>query len=114
MKSLRANSRKPTHPGAILREDLLPELPFSQVELAKRLRISRHQLSNLLHERRRVTPDLAIRLARFFATTAHSWLQMQQAVDLWELEHQNQQEYELIQQYVSPDHHGERMDKQLV
>lgn len=104
MKSLRATTRKPTHPGAILREDILPELPFSQVELANRLRISRRLLSDLLHERRRVTPDLAIRLARFFGTTANSWLQMQQAVDVWELEHQKQTEYELIQQYVSSQH----------
>lgn len=109
MKSLRATTRKPTHPGAILREDLLPELPFSQVELANRLRISRRVLSDLLHERRRVTPDLAIRLARFFGTTANSWLQMQQAVDVWELEHQNQPEYELIQQYGSPQTGGYRL-----
>lgn len=112
MKSLRANTRKPTHPGAILREDILPELPFSQVELANRLRISPRRLSNLLHERCRVTPDLAIRLARFFATTAHSWLQMQQAVDIWELEHQKLREYELIQQYVSPQSGVGRMDRQ--
>lgn len=102
MESLRAKTRKPTHPGAILREDILPELGLSRCEFAKRLGISSRMLSDLLHERRSLTPDIAIRLGRCLGTTARSWLNMQQAVDLWELEHQHQDEYDLIKKVAHP------------
>jgi antitoxin HigA-1 len=98
MKSLRAKARKPTHPGAILREDVLPELHLTQTEFAKQLHLSRHIVSEIIHERRAITPDIAIRLARFLGTTASSWLNMQQAVDLWELEQNRKEEYDLIPQ----------------
>ena len=52
MNSLRAKKRKPTHPGEILREDILPELGISQGEFAKHLRVSRRTISEILHERR--------------------------------------------------------------
>ncbi|BAP56299.1 XRE family transcriptional regulator [Thioploca ingrica] len=98
MKSLRAKARKPTHPGAILREDVLPELHLTQTEFAKQLHLSRYVVSEIIHERRAITPDIAIRLARFLGTTASSWLNMQQAVDLWELEQHRKEEYDLIPQ----------------
>ncbi len=73
------------HPGAILREDVLPALSITQGELAKRLGVSRLTVSELLREKRAVSPDMALRLARLLNTTPESWLNMQQAVDLWEL-----------------------------
>jgi addiction module HigA family antidote len=75
--------RRPTHPGAILREDILPEMAVTQAELARRLGVSRRTVSELIHERRPVTTDMAHRLARVFDTTPESWLRMQEAVDLW-------------------------------
>jgi len=51
MKSLRNPNRKPTHPGAVLREDVLPELGWTQGELANRLMVSRQTVSDLLHEK---------------------------------------------------------------
>ncbi len=77
--------RRPTHPGEVLREDVLPALGITQGELAKRLGVSRLTVSELLREKRAVSPDMALRLARLLDTTAESWLGMQQAVDLWEL-----------------------------
>jgi len=85
MKTLRDPKRRPTHPGAILREDVLPALDITQGELAKRLGVSRLTVSELLREKRAVSPDMALRLARLLNTTPESWLNMQQAVDLWEL-----------------------------
>lgn len=96
--SLRAKSRKPTHPGAILREDVLPSLDISQTELADRLGVSRRTVSQILHEHRPLTPDMAIRLAHFLGTTPESWLNMQQALDVWELERKNAKVYEQIEQ----------------
>ncbi|MDM7322454.1 MAG: HigA family addiction module antitoxin [Gammaproteobacteria bacterium] len=82
--SLRDPNRKPTHPGAILREDILPALGMTQTELARRLHVSRLTVSELLHEKRRLSPELAIRLGKLMGTSAESWLAMQAALDLWE------------------------------
>ena len=86
MKSLRDPKRKPTHPGEVLREDLLPALKMSQSELAKRLGVSRLSVSELLLEKRAMSPDMAVRISRLTNTIPDSWLRMQAAVDLWELE----------------------------
>jgi addiction module HigA family antidote len=84
MKSLRNPNRKPTHPGAVLREDVLPELGWTQAEFASRLKVSRQTVSQLLHEDKAVTAEMAIRLSGAVGGTPESWLSMQQAVDLWE------------------------------
>ena len=86
MKSMRDPKRKPTHPGEILREDVLPALRMTQGELAKRPGVSRLSVSDLLHGKRSLSADLAVRIGRLTNTTAESWLRMQSAVDLWELE----------------------------
>ncbi len=88
MKTLRDPKRKPTHPGEILREDILPALNMTQAELARRLGVSRLSVSELLHEKRALSPDMAIRIATLTNTTPESWLRMQQALDLWELKQQ--------------------------
>ena len=86
MKSLRNPNRKPTHPGALLREDVLPELGWTQGELAKRLMVSRQTVSDLLHEKKSVTAEMAIRIARTVGGSPESWLRMQEALDLWNAE----------------------------
>ena len=86
MKSLRDPKRKPTHPGELLREDVLPVLKMSQSELAKRLGVSRLSVSELLLEKRAMSPDMAVRVGRLTNTTPDSWLRMQTALDLWALE----------------------------
>lgn len=85
MKSMRDPKRRPTHPGEVLREDVLPALDMTQTELARRLGVSRLSVSELLLEKRALTPDMAIRIGTLTNTTPESWLRMQEAVDLWEL-----------------------------
>ena len=84
-KSLRNPNRRPTHPGAILREDVLPAIDMTQAELARRLDVSRLTVSDLLHERRALSVEMAARLGRLLGTSPESWLAMQNAVDLWEI-----------------------------
>ena len=98
MSTLRAKNRRPTHPGAILREDVLPSLGITQTELADRLRVSRRTVSQVIHEHRPITPDMAIRLAHFLKTTPESWLNMQLTLDVWELEHKFAHIYEQIKE----------------
>lgn len=86
MDTMRAKKRRPTHPGEILREDVLPALGLTQLEFANRLGVSRRTVSELLHERRPVTPDMAIRLGKVLGNGPEIWLRMQQTLDLWELE----------------------------
>jgi addiction module HigA family antidote len=77
--------RRPTHPGEILREDVLPASGLTQDKLAQLLRVSRRTISEILHERRPVTTDMAHRLARAFGTSPEIWLGLQQDVDLWDI-----------------------------
>jgi addiction module HigA family antidote len=97
MESLRSSKRKPTHPGAILREDVLPALNITQADFANRLSVSRLTVSEVLHEKRAISPDMALRLAKLLNTTPESWLHMQQAVDLWELANKHKDTYDAIE-----------------
>lgn len=85
MRSLRNPKRKPTHPGAVLREDVLPALGMTQIELARRLGVSRLTVSELLLEKRRLSPEIAVRIGRLLNTSPESWLRMQEALDLWKV-----------------------------
>ncbi|MBW1766193.1 MAG: HigA family addiction module antidote protein [Deltaproteobacteria bacterium] len=89
-------TRKPTHPGELIREDLLPETGITQTHLARLMGVSRRTVSEIIHERRQVTPDIAFRLAKVFNSTPEMWLNMQQSVDLWKTNQAHGREYERI------------------
>ena len=86
MDTLRTKQRAPSHPGALLREVVLPALAITQGEFADKLGVSRRTVSEILHERRPITPDMAIRLGKLLGNGAGVWLRMQQAIDVWTLE----------------------------
>jgi len=86
MRSLRNPNRQPTHPGAVLREDVLPELGWTHVELANRLLVSRQTVSSLLNERKPIKAEMAIRVSRVVGGSPQSWIRMQEALDLWAAE----------------------------
>ena len=88
IKSLRDPKRRPVHPGAILREDVLPALKMTQKEFADWIGVTRLTVSEVLHEKRTVTPDMAMRLGRAVGNGPDIWLRMQQTLDLWELSQQ--------------------------
>jgi addiction module HigA family antidote len=84
MKTLRDSKRKPTHPGAIIREDILPGLDLTQGDLAKHLGVSRLTVSEIIHEKRAVTAEMALRISHVLGGSPEGWLRMQEAIDLWE------------------------------
>lgn|SRR3990172_3558486 len=90
--------RQPTHPGSILREDILPAAGITQTELAESLGTSRRTVNEILNEKRPVTPDMAIRLGRVFGNSPEFWLNLQQAVDIW----QTMEEKKKIYDHLKP------------
>lgn len=76
------NGMRPIHPGEILREDFLIPLGMSANALATALRVPATRINDIVRERRAVTPDTALRLARYFGGDAQSWMNLQVAFDL--------------------------------
>jgi addiction module HigA family antidote len=76
------NGMRPVHPGEILREDYLAPLGLSVNALAQALRIPATRLHEIVKERRGVSPDTALRLARYFDCSAQFWMNLQTAYDL--------------------------------
>jgi addiction module HigA family antidote len=71
-----------THPGEVLREDVLPALGRPKTEIARLLGISRQTLYDILDEKQPVTPAMALRIGKLLGTTPESWLNMQRDYDL--------------------------------
>lgn len=82
----RSPGRAPTHPGAILREDVLPALGLSVAETARRLHVSRQTLHDLLAERKGFTPEMALRVGKLTGNRPGLWVRMQGEYDLWHAE----------------------------
>jgi addiction module HigA family antidote len=76
------NGMRPIHPGEILREDYLVPLGMSANALAAALHVTAARINDIVRERRGITPDTALRLARYFGGDAETWLNLQQAFDL--------------------------------
>lgn len=76
------NKMRAIHPGEILREEFLEPLGLSAHALAQALRVPAPRVNDIVRERRSVTPDTALRLARHFGTTAQFWLNLQASYDL--------------------------------
>ena len=72
----------PIHPGEILREDFMKPLGVSMNRLALDLRVPVTRIAEIVHERRGVTPDTALRLGRYFNTSARFWMNAQSSYDL--------------------------------
>ena len=76
--------RRPTHPGIVLRETVLPALRMTVAGAAAAMGVSRQTLHRILSEHGPVTPAMALRIGKFCGNGPEIWLAMQQAVDLWD------------------------------
>ena len=72
----------PVHPGEVLAEDFLNPLGLTQYRLAKSLTVPPRRINEIVHGKRAVTADTALRLARFFGTSERFWLNLQTSYDL--------------------------------
>jgi addiction module HigA family antidote len=72
----------PTHPGELLREDMLPALARPKAEVARLLHVSRQTLYDILNEKQPITPAMALRFGKLFGNNPEMWLNMQHAYDL--------------------------------
>jgi addiction module HigA family antidote len=88
-------SRKPTHPGAVLREDIMPAMNISVTLFAQSLHVSRTTMHGILREDKPVTPNIALRLGKFIGNDAGVWLRMQEAYDLW---HESKKHVQVLRQ----------------
>ena len=81
----------------MLREDFLPDYGLSVSSFAKAIGVSRQTVNELLRERRAVSPEMALRLARLFGNTPEFWINAQRAVELWEAAKSIKKKIEKIQ-----------------
>lgn len=74
----------PTHPGLIIRDDVLPELQLSVNEAAEQLGVSRVTLSRVINGRSAITAEMALRVGKWVGNGPEIWLRMQGQYDLWQ------------------------------
>lgn len=86
----------PMHPGELLREDVLPALGRSKVEIARLLGISRQTLYDILAEKQPVTPGMALRLGKLLGNGPTLWLNLQRRYDIWQAERELESEIEAM------------------
>ena len=76
------NMLKPIHPGEILLEEFLEPMEISQYRLAKDMSVPPRRINEIVHEKRGISPDTALRLSRFFGTSENFWSNLQSRYDL--------------------------------
>jgi addiction module HigA family antidote len=76
------NKMRPIHPGEVLREEFLIPLGMRAHALALELKVPAPRINDIVRERRAITPDTALRLARYFGTTPQFWMNLQTSFDL--------------------------------
>jgi antitoxin HigA-1 len=98
----RRGKRAPTHPGAVLKNTVLPALNISVTEAAEHLRVTRQQLHRLLAGQSGVSPEMALRLGNFCGNGPDFWLNMQKTYDLWRARQKIGKEVETIPTMSGP------------
>lgn len=92
-----ATKHKPIHPGEVLLAEFLEPMGISQYRLAKDTSVPARRINQIVHGRRRITSDTALRLSRYFGTSAQFWMNLQTRYDL----------------EMTADELGNRLDKEV-
>jgi len=91
--------RPPTHPGEILREEFLAPMEITQRQLANAIHVPYQRVNELVNQRRGVTPETALRLAKFFGMSADFWLTLQIRWDLYKAQSTESEQLRSIETY---------------
>ncbi len=90
--------RKPTHPGEILQEEFLIPLKITQSQLAKELKTTFRTVNEIVREKRNISPEMSLKLSRYFGTSPELWLNLQNQYDLYRI----QEKKEIILKNIKP------------
>ena len=93
-------NREPTHPGEILREEYLKPMGITQRELADGIRVPYQRVNELINGKRGITPSTALRLAKYFGTTAGYWMNLQLRWDLYRAQLREASQLEKIEPHM--------------
>jgi len=93
-------NRIPTHPGEMLREEFLIPMEITQRELANGIRVPYQRINELINGKRGVTPSTALRLEKYFGTTAGFWMNLQLRWDLYRAQQLEARQLEKIEPYI--------------
>ena len=91
--------RRPTHPGEILREEFLEPLGMTQTEFSRRIKVSFRTVNEILNEKRGISPEMSLKLARFLGTSEELWLNLQDKYDLFRARQKNRKALSEIKPY---------------
>ena len=91
--------RQPTHPGEMLQEELLKPMKLSQRDLAQAIHVPYQRVNELINRRRGITPDAALRLAKFFGVTPAFWMNLQLRWDLYHAQRSGADEIKKIRPF---------------
>jgi len=94
-------NRQPTHPGEILREEFLQPMGISQRELAAEIHVPYQRVNELINGKRGITPSTALRLAKYFGTTAGFWMNLQLRWDLYQAQQKEAKQLEEIEPHLA-------------
>ena len=93
--------RQPTHPGVILREEFLQPMGITQRELAVAIYVPYQRVNELVNGKRGITPSTALRLTKYFGTTAGFWMNMQLRWDLYQAQQREANQLEMIKPHLA-------------
>ncbi|MBI3599330.1 MAG: HigA family addiction module antidote protein [Nitrospinae bacterium] len=92
--------REPTHPGEILKKDFMDPLGLSQTILAKEVNTSFRTINEIINHKRNISPEMAIKLSRYFRTSPEVWLNLQNQYDLYRVKENKKDTLESIKPYI--------------
>lgn len=84
--------RQPSHPGYILKEEFLEEFNITQTELANKLGTTFRTINEIVNEKRSISPEMAMKLSKFFGTSIELWMNLQNQFDIYNI-YQKRKQY---------------------
>ncbi|MBN1351665.1 HigA family addiction module antidote protein [candidate division KSB1 bacterium] len=90
-------NRRPIHPGEILRYEFLEPLKLTQQKLAAKIGVTRVRINEIIFGKRKITPDMAFRLSKYFNTSPDFWMNLQMNIDMWDTFQSYKNEYDNIE-----------------